>query len=112
MSNNFTIPGPILGYRASARRAFDPKYKAYKNRVRLLANQAGVPDDLGENDSAGVSIKVFWKKRARIDVENVLKAIVDAMWKRDRRVLFVDASAYENQKSEEAHVFVRMKNPI
>jgi|FLYN01.1.fsa_nt_gi hypothetical protein len=83
---SFVVPGPIMGYRASVARAHDPKYKAYKERVRLCALAAGFRfDDEGCRHPV-LSVSIYWKRSARIDWSNVVKAIEDALWKRDRHV--------------------------
>ena len=84
----FKIDAPILGYRASVRGAFDPKYRAYKDRVRMVATAAGVPILLPEYPSrARLCYVVRWTGRARIDKTNVEKAVEDALFRRDRRIL-------------------------
>lgn len=97
----FTIPGPLLGYRASIRRAFDPKYRAFKDRVRLLANAAGIPRDLDRDAVARVDVRIYWKRRARIDRKNVLGAIEDGLFTKDRRVLRGICDAFENNAAGE-----------
>lgn len=84
----FEVEGPLLGYRASVRRAFDPKYRAFKDKVGWLAVQAGVP--VGKLDPSEAMVKlsvfVYWKKTPRIDWSNVYKAVEDALFKQDRYV--------------------------
>jgi hypothetical protein len=85
----FTIPGPLLGYRASVARAHDPKYKAYKEAVRLYALAAGLaelPRDIDKCKHPQLSVFIRWRRKARIDWKNVVGAIEDALWAQDRDV--------------------------
>ncbi len=103
------VEAPILGYRASLRRTHDPRYKAFKHRVRSLADAEGIPDDLGHNDEARMDIVICWKKRARIDGKNVLGAIEDSIFRRDRRVLRGSYHAMENVNVESVRVILEIK---
>ena len=108
MSCVFVVEGPLLGYRASVRRAFDPAYKAFKERVRLLANLAGVPSELESDAKAKIIVIIHWKRKPRIDGENVMKALVDAIWTQDRRVFDGRYVVHENTgETEWAKVEVR-----
>jgi Holliday junction resolvase RusA-like endonuclease len=109
--HTFAIAGPLLGYRASVRRAYDPAYRAYKDAVRLLANTARVPRDLDADATASVHVTVHWKRRARIDATNVLKAVEDALWGRDRRVMKSSVMATEHEGVEQAIVSVEVTTP-
>ena len=92
----FSVPGPLLGYRASVLRAFDPKYKAFKARVRALATAAGVPLAILSGEAGALRVNIHWRKKARIDGVNVFKAVEDAVWKQDRRVFRFDGNVTEN----------------
>jgi Holliday junction resolvase RusA-like endonuclease len=110
---NFRIDGPLMGaVRMTRRGKFrDPRagrYAGYKRRVRLEANSAGVPDDLPPGCRAAVSVFVTWRKKARADLDNVWKAIVDALWERDRGVNEMYAVASEETGGEE-HAAVIVK---
>lgn len=102
----FEIPGPLIGHKCSVRAAFDKHFRAYKRTVRLLANVAGVPSALDENGIYRVDTRVWFTGRARTDVENVRKAILDALWARDRRVLAGTYLGLENCSSEKAFVTI------
>ena len=105
----FKIEAPLLGYRASVRSAFDPKYRAYKDRVRLLGTQAGVPMELPPRPGrARVSYVVRWKNVARIDKTNVEKAIEDGLWSKDRRVLEGEYMTFEGCAEESVEVQVEI----
>src|SRR5687768_4555761 len=88
MQWEFIVPGPLLGYRASIRRAFDPKYKAFKERVAWIATGSGVPlhklDPKASRIELGVY--VYWRRTPRIDWKNVYGSIEDALFKQDRLV--------------------------
>jgi len=102
----FKVDGPLLGYRASAKAAFDPRYSGYKKLVRYLANTAGIPNELGDAEAAEVYIRVYWAKKARIDLSNVLKAIEDGMFTQDRRICAIYGICREDVGSEYAEVDV------
>ncbi len=105
----FKIEGPLLGYRASVRRAFDPKYKAFKRAIRAIANTAGVPDELRSSDHAEVFVKVFWKRKARIDGSNVYKAVEDGLWAQDRGVVAGHFVRFADSGEEYAEVEVTVE---
>ena len=75
------------------------RYTRWKEVVRCAANLAGVPPDLDPWPAVyEVSLVVKWEKRARLDTDGVLGAVIDAVFPHDRRVLVlhVDA-AHENE---------------
>jgi hypothetical protein len=104
--HSFRIDGPLLGYRASARAAFDPRYRGFKNMVRVLADVAGVPYNLEKGDKAEVFVKVYWIKKARIDTSNVLKSLEDGLFKQDRGIVAVHCIREEHTGKEYADVEV------
>jgi phosphoglycolate phosphatase-like HAD superfamily hydrolase len=85
----FQVDGPLLGYRASIRRAFDPKYKAFKHRVLLVAQTQGWQGRAISVPAWPVhlSVDVSWKNNPRIDWKNVYGAIEDALFEQDRYVI-------------------------
>ena len=66
----------------------------------LIANTAGVPQTLEEDDRASVELHYFCKglctARDNFDLDNVQKAIYDALWNRDRRVVESHFYLHEN----------------
>jgi Holliday junction resolvase RusA-like endonuclease len=87
----------------------DPRYKRYqvfKSRLRYAASAAGVAESLDPKKSYAVMLHVFWTGRARCDLDNVLKAVLDGLWRNDRRVLSVTCSALENMESESLTVWL------
>ena len=102
----FRVPGPLLGYRASVRRCFDPRYGAYKDDVVTLAREAGLYELDPKLSYVTLSVQIFWRKKPRIDWTNVYKAIEDALWPRDRYVRPGPCSWAMNTGFEEAHVTV------
>jgi Holliday junction resolvase RusA-like endonuclease len=97
---NLTIPGPIMGaVRTTQRQKWcDPRYKvyqAYKERIRLMANLEGVPNELNKGAYYRLELQVFWAGAARADLDNVIKGVLDALFKQDRRVLSIKAHANE-----------------
>lgn len=100
------IDGPLYGYRASAANAFDPKYSNFKRMVRLLANVQGIPDALEAGQEAELFVHVYWRKAARIDLDNCLKALSDGLWKQDRRIAAVHAVRHEHTGQEYAEIML------
>lgn len=88
MKYRFTVEGPLLGYRASIRRAFDPKYVQFKKKVAVLALEAGF--DARKIDPMKQEVKLsvwaFWKNTPRIDWKNLYGAIEDSVFFQDRWV--------------------------
>lgn len=80
----FKIEPPILGYRASFTR-HDRKYRAYKERVLLLALEAGYPNRGRADGLTRISVVAYWKGPPRIDWKNVYGAVEDAIWYEDDR---------------------------
>jgi hypothetical protein len=78
----FKVTGPLKGYSVQAGMYHDPKWKAFKTHVRVLANLAGVPAEATETTE--VHVNVFWRLKARIDGKNILAGIEDALFKKDR----------------------------
>lgn len=100
----FVIPGPLRGHVCSvASRRGLSKWQAY---VRLLANSAGVPAECPAG--VHVDVAVMWRRKARIDVENVGKVIVDSLWARDRGVRSLTYQSTEHGPSEGAAVQIRI----
>jgi Endodeoxyribonuclease RusA len=87
-SLTFVIDGPLMGYRKDVAYSHSEKYKAYKTYIRYRLLAAGIArapkwiDDVIPK----LSVAIQWKKKARIDWDNVVKAVSDAIWKNDRNV--------------------------
>ena len=71
------------------------KYRAWKELVRACANVAGVPSELRGDCNYSVHVHIYCKGKRRGDVDNYLKAALDALWKEDRRVMRVSAEGYQ-----------------
>jgi Holliday junction resolvase RusA-like endonuclease len=106
MSNTWkplVIPSIQPYVRTTQRQKFcDPRYKKYaawKSMVRVLANVAGWPQDLERDGRYKLSIRASWKGRARCDLSNIIKAVEDACFKQDRRVLWIVAYAEEDTQN-------------
>lgn len=85
------------------------RYNAYKRRVRLVANCAGVPGGLPDGYTASVSVYAIWKRKPRIDTDSVFKAVPDALWSQDRRVTEIYAVSKGHCNVEEyAEVVVKI----
>ena len=94
------IDGPIVPYVRTTQRQkwVDPRYKRYaawKSSVRLLATIARWPEELDRKKDYEIAVKVYWKARARADIDNCCKAAMDALFKQDRRILQLTAESVE-----------------
>jgi hypothetical protein len=108
----FEIPAPLYGYRASLRRALEPAYIAFKDKVRLLANAARVPPAIPKGGRAELFVQIFWKREARIDGKNVYAAVEDGLFTQDRKVMDGRFRYQEHAASEEyVLVTVRVEEP-
>ena len=110
----FTIEGPLKGYRASIKAAFDPKYRAFKDRVQALALEAGFNAGLFDPQKVEIYLSVwaFWMKRPRLDWKNLYGAVEDSVWKRDRWIRpgpLNGFSTNNGRPSECAEVLVEVK---
>lgn len=106
---SFSLPGPLMGYvRTTQRQKFaDPryaKYRVWKRTVRLLADKAGVPRELNARSSYALTVTGRFRRRARIDADNLYKGISDALFPNDRRVTIAHCELRENAGDECAMV--------
>jgi Holliday junction resolvase RusA-like endonuclease len=79
----------------------DARYKRYQKAkavFRAIADTAHIPADLSR--AASVEISVFWKARPRGDLDNVVKFVLDALWKQDRKVTEISAKAIPNSRAD------------
>ena len=83
-------------------------YRDYKKRVRLVADTANIPEKPSLDQSVKLALLVNWKKRQRPDLDNVVKGILDAIFKDDRRVLSITADAREHTGKEDAYVTIEI----
>lgn len=107
----FNVDEPLVGFTVHKAPWTDraKRYVAYKTRVRLLANVAGVPGEIPENHRATVSVAVAWKKKARIDLSNILKAVEDGLWVRDRGIGEIHGVKFEQTGLERVSVTVTVE---
>lgn len=107
----FTIDEPLVGFVVHAAPWTDKakRYTAFKKRVRLFANVAGVPEEIPENHRAVVSIAVAWKRKARIDLSNILKAVEDGLFVRDRGIGEIHATKLQHTGMERVSVTVSLE---
>ncbi len=94
----FVVHAPILGYRQTTKKSIFHKaergrsmaYGQFKEKVLMLAVQAGVPNTgtaLKERPPR-LSVKVYWKKEPHIDWKNVYGSVEDSIWYNwDRHVI-------------------------
>jgi hypothetical protein len=95
----FTVPGPLFGYRQTtkktiwhpAERERSKAYGAFKEKVRILAFAAGLPNWGGVADRERpprLSVYVRWKGEPRIDWKNLYGSLEDSLWyEQDRHVI-------------------------
>lgn len=90
MKIKFIIEGPLMGYKQTTRKSmFHPNerdrslaYGAFKERVRLMAYQAGM-QIIGTSTPEHpprLSVHVFWTGATKIDWKNVYGSVEDAIW--------------------------------
>jgi Holliday junction resolvase RusA-like endonuclease len=113
-TSNFTLdlPGPLVGAVRVTQMSkwVNPAYKrylAFKIRIREEADRVGVPEILLHHAEVSVEMEVHWRLRARCDLDNLIKSLLDGTWKNDRRVLRISASAVEQTGLE--RLVVRIK---
>jgi len=106
----FTVPGPLWGYRQGRREAFRPARVVFKRDVRLNANIQGVPGSAMVGDEVFLDVRIYWKRKARIDGVNIYKLLEDGLWTQDRGVAGGIWIRYLNQEREE--VVVTVKSPM
>lgn len=106
----FAVDEPLVGFTVHAQPWTEraKRYCGFKGKVRLLADVAGVPEEIPKNHRAIVGIAVAWKKKARIDLSNILKAVEDGLWRRDRAIYEVYAVKFEHTAQERASVTVKI----
>jgi Holliday junction resolvase RusA-like endonuclease len=107
------VPGPLVGaVRTTQRAKFSSpayrRYKDFKTRLRILATLQDIPRDLDADGRYSVSVDVRWKLRARCDLDNLVKSALDALWKQDRRVMHISATAEEHTGDEWMTVWFRV----
>jgi hypothetical protein len=107
-----SVTEPLVGFpvHAAPWTKTAKRYVAFKRRVRLLANLGGLPDEIPKGSAAVVSIAIAWKKKARIDTSNILKAIEDGLFKRDRGIKEVHATRIEQTGIERVSITVQIEN--
>ena len=108
----FDYDGPVMGaVRMTQRSKFaDPrarKYARLKHALRMAANVAGIPDELDTRKAYAVEAIFRFKGRARYDIDNLGKFVLDALWKQDRRVLSLSLDVMEYRESEDTTITVR-----
>jgi Holliday junction resolvase RusA-like endonuclease len=107
----FTVDEPLMGFIAHAKPWTDKakRYVGFKGKVRLLATIAGVPEEIPAGYRAKLSIAVAWKKKARVDLSNILKAVEDGLWVRDRGIGEFHATKLQHTGMERVSVTVWME---
>jgi Holliday junction resolvase RusA-like endonuclease len=87
---HFTIDKPMGYVRTTQMQKWvDPDYKryqAYKTAVALTARNEGVPNEIQEGHRAQVEVFCTFPNEKHADLDNILKGVLDAIWRQDRRV--------------------------
>lgn len=106
----FTLDSIVPYVRTTQRQKHvDPRYGRYrrwKEYVRTVANTASVPAELNRDSAYGVEITVQWSGKARADLDNVVKGVIDALWKQDRQVKQIMAYSLERSYKDAITVTV------
>lgn len=107
----FNLEEPLVGFTVHAApwTLKAKRYVAFKRRVRFFATVASVPAEIPPGYRALVSLAVAWKRKARIDLSNILKAVEDGLWVRDRGIGEVHAVKFQHTGIERVSVTVRME---
>lgn len=100
-----SVEGPLCGYtRTTQRQKFvDPRakrYEAWKKMVAWEARHQGFPPDLSDGIAYEFSVIVRWRRKARIDLDNIIKGLLDGIWPQDRGILSIHAEAGEHTGEE------------
>jgi hypothetical protein len=98
-----------MGYRKDVAYSHSDEYKSYKALIRYAALGAGLarlPKTI-DNVIPHLSVFINWRGKARLDWDNVVKAIQDALWRNDRDVDPGSFRVYRNTGSAEyAYVMI------
>jgi hypothetical protein len=107
----FHVEDPLVGFvvHAAPWTVRAKKYTAFKKRVRLLANLAGIPEEIPAGYRAIISLSVAWKMKPRIDLSNIQKSIEDGLFVRDRGIGEFHAVSVPHFGMERAVVNVRLE---
>lgn len=107
----FSVPEPLCGFivRAQPWSKIAKRYVAYKDGVRLMANVVGIPDAIPEGQQAIITLTIYWRKRARIDCSNILKALEDAIFIKDRGISEAHVVRIQHTGNERMEVTVRFE---
>lgn len=107
----FQVQEPLVGFCVHARPWSDTakRYVGFKNKVRLFADMAGVPQEIPAGYRASVHVDVAWKKLARIDLSNIQKAVEDGLFKRDRGIGEIHATRHLHVGTEGATITVKLE---
>lgn len=73
------------------------RYAAWKDTFRLFLNAKDFPADLDPKTEYELSIQIFASKKVRYDLDNAVKAVMDASWKQDKQIKGITARLFENQ---------------
>lgn len=96
-----------MGYRKDVAYSHSKGYKGYKRDVQLYALAAGMARlKLPPGARPKLSVFISWRKKARIDWTNVVKALEDSLWPQDRNVDPGTFKVLRGQQVEQAHVVV------
>ena len=100
-----SVEGPLCGYtRTTQRQKFvDPRakrYDAWKKMVAWEARHHGFPVELDVCLAYEFRVIVRWRFKARIDLDNIIKGLLDGIWPQDRGILSIHAEAGEHTGEE------------
>lgn len=99
------FPGPVHPYVRTTQRQkwVDRRYKAYrawKEAFRVVANAQGVPDQLDHHKKYYLGCDIHVRGKARYDLDNAIKAILDALFRQDAPIREIYAKVYEGMKDD------------
>lgn len=118
---SFTSPGnplPKQSYRHSGNGGYTPaRIKSWQECVQIHAINARnlhtkeLPDDVFESSEFEVHIQFYRKDKRRVDLDNMSKAILDAlnnvMWDDDKQVTKLTLEKFYDKENPRAYIRVK-----
>ena len=94
--------GPLVPYVRTTQRQkwLDKRYKRYqrwKDAFRLCLNTQAFPSELVPARRYELSIEIYADKKVRYDLDNAVKAVMDAAWSQDKQIKVLKAEIKEDQ---------------
>lgn len=105
IERSFFIDGPLFGMRDKP----SSPLSAWKLVLKQKAAEAGFPMKLKKTSTFGLQLDIYWMSKANRDADNVLKTVLDAIWRGDRRILNVVINTTEHHGIEFMRVTLKSR---